>query len=951
MKTTFTLLLFSIFASISLGQNNSGQITKKNETYFKFQSNVTKEDYLPQTIIFKIKPEYRHLCNNYRIENPSLNKILSELDVVSLEKKFPGKKDPGRATNERGEKLVDLSLIYKLSYSSAMDLEKAINYIYSSGIIEYAEPHYIPRAFYTSNDPRNGMVYALAKMKVFDAWDISQGDTNVVIGITDTGVDFEHLDLKNNIKYNYNDPINGIDDDGDSCVDNFRGWDVGDNDNNPQYDNNPHGVHVSGTAAASADNAIGVSGVGFKCKFLPIKNANFQGILTNAYESIVYAADHGCQIINCSWGGTGGGQFGQDVVNYATFNKNSLVVCAAGNNNNQEIFYPAFYNNAFTVASTGNTDRKSDFSNFGYHVDVSAPGSRIFSTVPGNNYGFMDGTSMSAPNVAGAAAIVKSRFPHYSALQVGEQLKVTADDISSLNSNTYIGKLGMGRINLYRALTDTTSPSVVMTERTIGNISPFNIDDTLKISGAFTNYLVPTGNISAVLSSSSNYIKILNDSLMLGVISTLETVNNNDHPFKVMIKLDTPNNFIAPFILTLSDGTYSTKIYFDVNFNIPTDYINIAINDIATSINSTGRIGYNKGNGINGLGFTYMGGSSILYEAGLMIGNSEGVSSAVKGTTPNNNDFSSSVKIRKTPSATSNYDAKGSFNDNNAANSLNVKVNQSAFAWNSVGNRKFIIITYNIKNSGTNILNNLYAGIFADWNIMDYTLNKADFDAINQMGYVWSTQNKGLYAGVKLLSTTASARHYAIDNVAGGSGGLDMTDGFDIQEKLITLSTNRIQAGITSGGTDVISVVSSGPYDLFPGDSAIVAFALLAGDSLEDLQASAVAAQDKYDMEISPLHVLSLKQAEGLWLGQAYPNPALDKVTLEFILPQAAQVKLSIYNALGQEVLVPLNKPMEKGKYSISADVNTFAKGIYLYKLTADDISINGKMTVAGFNH
>ena len=949
MKAILIIVSLSLFTLVCSGQNNNTFNILDNKPYFKIPLNITTEDYLPKTIIFKIKPEYRDICQTNRIDHGSFNTIVNGLSVVNFEKKFPLKKAPERVLNERGEKLVDLSLIYELNYQSDVDLELAINRLYSSGIITYAEPYYIPKLLYSPDDPDIGMVYALTKMNIFDAWEISQGDTNVVIGITDTGVDFNHEDLVGNIKYNYNDTINGIDDDGDGYIDNFRGWDLGENDNFPQYNANNHGVHVSGIAAASTDNTAGISGVGFKCKFLPVKISNAFGSLTKAYEGITYAADQGCQIINCSWGGPGGGQLGQDVINYATINKNALVVCAAGNNNNDTKSYPAAYDNALAVAATNNSDTKWGGSSYYYFVDVSAPGQDIYSTLPGNTYGPLSGTSMAAPNVAGAAAIVKSYFPTYTALQIGEQLKVTADNISSLNSNAYIGKLGAGRINLKRALTETTSPSVIMTERLISNINPFNIDDTLKISGVFTNYLSPTGILSATLSTSSIYVNILNDSMILGEIATLESVDKSDDPFKVVIKPNTLPNFNVPFKLILSDGSYSTTIYFDVNFIINDQYINIAVNDVATSISSIGRIGYNKENGTNGLGFTYMGSSSLLYEAGLMIGNSENaVSSPVRGSISANSDFSSSVKIKKVSNPVSNFDAKGSFKDDNAANPLNVTVNQNAFAWSSAGNRKYIIVTYHIKNIGSNVLSNLYAGIFADWNIINYSLNRLDFDAENQMAYVWNSQSDDLYAGVKLLSITGSVNHYAIDNVPGGSGGVDLTDGFDTREKWISLSSDKLQAGINSNGSDVASVVSSGPYDLLPGDSAIVAFALLAGDSLEDIQASAVAAQIQYDSRILPLNVTTLKPVKKLWLS-AYPNPASNQVTIEFVLPREAPVKISIYNTLGQEVLVPINKIMETGKHSIIADISNFENGIYLYKLTADDLSINGKMTVVNF--
>ena len=304
--------------------------------------------------------------------------------------------------------------------------------------------------------------------------------------------------------------------------------------------------------------------------------------------------------------------------------------------------------------------------------------------------------------------------------------------------------------------------------------------------------------------------------------------------------------------------------------------------------------------------------------------------------------------MKKIPNVISEFDVQGTFNDNNATNPLNVLVNHRAFAWSSPGNRKFVILSYTIKNTGNDLLDGLYAGIFAGWNVMDHTLNKADFDAGHKMGYVWSTENNGKYAGIKLLSNTTSVNHYVIDNVPGGNGGINITDGFSTQEKYISLSTNRTHAGINASPTDVISILSTGPFDVLPGDSAIVAFALIAGGSLEDLHTSAIAAQSKYDDKILPLAIGSLKQLNQLLAKQAYPNPAHDEITWEFTLAEATLIELWIYNKLGQDVFQLLDKHLDKGKHSIKIDASNFENGIYFYRLHAGDLSAKGKIVVKG---
>ena len=155
--------------------------------------------------------------------------------------------------------MVDLSLIYQVQYTSDQPIEKVINSLLKSGVLEYAEPKYLPKPVFTPNDPSIGLQYHLNKIQAYAAWDIEQGDTNVVIGITDTGTDLDHPDLEPNLKYNYADPIDGIDNDADGYTDNFMGWDLGENDNNPSVGASNHGSHVSGCAVSTTNNGTAMS--------------------------------------------------------------------------------------------------------------------------------------------------------------------------------------------------------------------------------------------------------------------------------------------------------------------------------------------------------------------------------------------------------------------------------------------------------------------------------------------------------------------------------------------------------------------------------------------------------------------------------------------------------------------------------------------------------------------
>ncbi|MCC6690352.1 MAG: S8 family serine peptidase, partial [Bacteroidia bacterium] len=277
----------------------SGVTAQKNikSTTPRFQlpeNTIEGTDYMSKTIILKVSNTYRSLCSDKDVNYPQLKLLMQELGVKSFGKIYPYEQQPRRMYNERGQKLTDLSLIYEYKYTTATPLQTALNKLAMLGIFDYAEPHVIPKLSYTVNDPSVNTQYHIAKISAPQAWDISKGDTTVIIGITDTGTDPNHPDLKENIKHNYNDPVDGVDNDGDGYIDNFSGWDVAMLDNDPTWQGSAHGVHVSGIAAASTDNSTGVAGVGFNCKFLPVKIADSGGNLIASYTGIQYAASHGC---------------------------------------------------------------------------------------------------------------------------------------------------------------------------------------------------------------------------------------------------------------------------------------------------------------------------------------------------------------------------------------------------------------------------------------------------------------------------------------------------------------------------------------------------------------------------------------------------------------------------------------------------------------------------------
>jgi hypothetical protein len=381
---------------------------------------------------------------------------------------------------------------------------------------------------------------------------------------------------------------------------------------------------------------------------------------------------------------------------------------------------------------------------------------------------------------------------------------------------------------------------------------------------------------------------------------------------------------------------------------INVDYINIAINDVATSVTSTARIGYSLVNQDQGLGFTYFNGSSQLYEAGLMIGNSvTQVSDMVRSTaTTSDNDFGSVILVQKVlPAVTSDFDLVGYFNDDNAGpNKMSVFVKHDSYAWTSAPNRKYILRKFTVYNNNVSPLSSIYAGIFADWDVQNASFNKADYDSVNRMGYVYSTQASPIYCAIKLLSPSGLVVN-SMDNLGGGGGGIDVTDGYSTAEKYQSLSTNRFQAGNSAAaGNDVLQVVSAGPFNMAVDDSAVVVFAMIAGDNLLDIQSSAAAAQQKYD-SLYAVGIPSLSASNQEML--LFPNPAKEMVTIQVPSASKEAGTISLLTLQGELIRSIRNSERKAGaQQSVQLNLSGLAKGMYLIKYQSQSRSMTQKLII-----
>ena len=370
--------------------------------------------------------------------------------------------------------------VVRLRLREGLSLEKALEFYSRLPGVDYAEPNYRLKAEFVPNDP----LYAAQRWyynltEAPQAWDVERGEPSVIVAVLDSGVDVTHPDLRERIWRNPGEGVpNGIDEDGNGCVDDVYGCnfvDPGDADpscgpqpaspSNQVTDDSGHGTFVAGIIGATGNNGIGVIGEAPGVTLLPVKvlDCTGAGTTADAAAGILYAARMGAQVINLSFGGAEPSRTLQEAVVTATGTFGAVVVAASGNQGTQGVTYPARYRQVIAVGASdrNSPDARAPFSNWGPEVDVVAPGADLVSTVPqalcdgrwscpgGQPYSVASGTSFAAAQVAALAALVRSHSPALTTSEVRFVIRATA---LPLPDDSTPGWAGAGRIRMRRAL-------------------------------------------------------------------------------------------------------------------------------------------------------------------------------------------------------------------------------------------------------------------------------------------------------------------------------------------------------------------------------------------------------------------------------------------------------------------------------------------------------------------
>lgn len=518
--------------------------------------------------------------------NLVLQAVLDTVKAVSSEDCFPFDKGGSR-----------LSRTYILNLETNTDVLAAVKSLSAVECVRNVQPDYIYQCHATPTDSSYPNQWGSLIIETSTAWDLFTGNDRVIVADVDSGVDYRHEDLAANMWKNTNEiPNNGVDDDGNGYIDDVLGWDFtsfkysittwgsgedassftrwywksedndpGDDGRNYDYygddELNAHGTHVAGIIGAVANNTTSGSenivGVLWNCKIMAVQAADTYGSLDSSWaaKAIRYAADNGAQVINMSFGGISQAGIEYEALQYA-HNKGVVLCASAGNDNAMTLSYPASTENVISVAATDRNDKRSIWpgvnsgSNYNSAVDISAPGTGILSTTPGNSYESWNGTSMACPFVSGAAGLIigygETLGKKFTPAQVEYILKEGADNIDAENP-AYIGYLGAGRLNINNSLLvvqtmpsmlssiliqpvdDPTASDIVVTEHTSRNfqaIGVYSDGSTKDLTSEVTWMVRPIryGSFSSIVPGRFSALQVPDDREV--VITVL--LNNND---------------------------------------------------------------------------------------------------------------------------------------------------------------------------------------------------------------------------------------------------------------------------------------------------------------------------------------------------------------------------------------------------------------------------------------
>ncbi len=832
-----------------------------------------------------------------------------------------------------------LSRWFILEYAGEMSPDRAVFLASYSPVIELAEPVYARQFQSQPNDSLLGSQYYLALTHTLQAWDVQRCDSTMLVASIDEGIYLAHPDLVDAIWHNPGEMgLNGqgnpkqsdtLDNDNDGYIDDWQGWDFagyfGITSSNSPSSVVVHGCHTAGILAATGNNRIGIAGVAFGAKVLIVKVADsFGDAIIQGYHGIIYAVDRGAKVISCSWGGPGRAQSEQDVIDYADA-KGSIVVCSAGNNGaSPDENYPSAYEHTVSVAWITASLSPKDASQPSRHVSIGAPGDSILSTyysIGKQSAGDTtdQGTSMAAPQAAGALALIRQHWPNATNRWAMERLRATCD---TLTSDSKPGFNGRGIINVYRALTDVHAYSLRLDSAVILSDSGndwLESGQTAHVKLVFKNYLdsLPDARVSIELLAADGtplppggHFSV--NPIQIGPISPIGPMQTSTATISVTADSTTPPETDLLVRLWLSDPAVGYKgdyDYFVVHAN--PGYLTLH-NNLAVTITDNGAIGYRDATlDEQGAGFEWVNAPGGLRPdaRGVLLGGGLIVAKDSTHVVDALGDFNFGGSIGKfkprapllrqeiTRYGPGDY-ITGAFSDSlyDTSQRIGLRMLEQCSALPAPANHA-VVVTYAFFPS--NYPSTVYqfdAGLYMDWDIGDYGLrDSAWFDLADSIFFVERSEPGYAVIAMKLTDVfpaTSPLKYYALNNT-NNDGGFSVGGLFPASLKWSLFQQNKANAG--KGDVAVLL----GANMNFLHMQASLTYIMALGVSVADARKNVMTTLGVMNGTLGVSAVPASGSGIDFW-----PNPATQRIRiLAHELPSGAALTIGVSDMLGRSVL------------------------------------------------
>jgi hypothetical protein len=595
----------------------------------------------------------------------------------------------------------------------------------------------------------------------------------------------------------------------------------------------------------------------------------------------------------------------------------------------------------------------SDCDSLTIKPNVVAPGYNIRSSIPNSSYSTMTGTSMAAPHVSGAVAILREAFPNATVDEIKEALLKSTQKLGDAPPNNIFG---WGLINISRAI-DSLMPKYNPDLRIYSFDYPLpQPGETISGAVQIKNFGHLLSNVYIKIIGSSPALTILTDSLYFGTVD-LNEIKSGHIPFEAFIS----DTAVAGTILTADlilhgNGGYSHngKLFIQVGQMPMAGYFTHQNSRFKFSISNYGQFGLAPGSMVplGYSGFRYIDTArNDIWEAALMIGtDTDHVSDAARNIVEEpDNDFAIAPggdMMISTPGPRADQESFSIFNDSKAERPIGLEISQRSYSWDNPADEGYVILEYIFHNNSESVITGLYFGSFFDWDIYDiggYGSNKGGYSAIENLGYMYAYYGGAAskFRGISIINPEGTASFLLRRNPLSGPSLY-----YSEAEKFANLSSGIVT--FDSLG-DFAQIISTGPFNMEPEMSDTAIFAVVGGATLDELKANALRAANRYLASTDVNSDNKNQIPTSFRLSQNYPNPFNPVTTISFALESKQSVRLTIYNILGESVTELVDRELPAGNYSFNwngLDKNGAAcpSGIYLYRLSSGERALCKKM-------